>query len=74
MDGEPVFANVFRLGRMSIFWKTPDGTRVGEYDRVNDRWVELPRSYARRISAAVEMADRQRPIELIQLPVGRISP
>jgi ribosome-binding protein aMBF1 (putative translation factor) len=74
VDGESVFARVFRLGRLSIFWQTPDGERVGEYDRVTNGWVELPEKYARSISAAVEMAEKRRPIELLRLPVGRISP
>ena len=74
VDGEAVFANIFRLGRLSIFWQTPDGGRVGEYDRVANRWVELPKLYVRGISAAVEMAEKRRPIELLRLPVGRLSP
>jgi hypothetical protein len=74
VDGEPVFATVFRLGRLSIFWQTPDGARVGEYDRVTKDWVELPAKYARSITAAVEMAEKRRPIELLRLPVGRLNP
>lgn len=74
VDGEAVFANIFRLGRLSIFWRTPDGERVGEYDRVSNRWVELPKKYARGISAAVDMAEKRRPVELLRLPVGRMNP
>jgi hypothetical protein len=74
VDGEPVFATIFRLGRLSIFWQTPDGARVGEYDRVAKSWVELPSKYARSISAAVEMAEKRRPVELLRLPVGRLNP
>lgn len=74
VDGERVFSRVFRLGRLSVFWQTPDGGRVGEYDRSSNRWVELPAGYARSIAAAVEMAEKRRPVELIRLPVGRINP
>jgi len=74
VDGRPVFADIFRLGRLSIFWQTPDGSRVGEYDRGSGRWVELPGRYRRTIGAAVEMARKQRPVELLRLPVGRIEP
>ncbi len=74
VDGESIFADIFRLGRLSIFWMTPDGRRVGEYDRVTDRWVELPARYRQSIRMAVEMAAKQRPVELIRLPVGRIKP
>jgi len=74
VDGEPVYADIFRLGRLSVFWMTPDGRRVGEYDRVSGRWVELPERYRKGIRMAVEMAAKQRPVELIRLPVGRIAP
>ena len=74
VGGEPVFAHVFRLGRLAIFWQTPDHARVGEYDRVTGSWVELPAKYARSIAAAMEMAEKRRPIELLRLPLGRISP
>ncbi len=74
VDGEPVFADIFRLGRLSVFWMTPDGERVGEFDRVADQWVELPETYRKSIRMAVEMAAKQRPVELIRLPLGRIVP
>lgn len=74
VDGEQVFATVFRLGRLSVFWQTPDGERVGEYDRVTKGWVELPAKYVRSVSAAVEMAEKRRPIELLRLPLGRLNP
>lgn len=74
VGGETVFVRVFRLGRLSVFWQTPDGARVGEYDRSASRWAELPKGYARSIAAAVEMAEKRRPVELIRLPVGRINP
>ena len=74
VDGESLFADIFRLGRLSVFWMTPDGERVGEYDRVGDRWVELPARYRKAVRLAVEMAAKQRPVELIRLPVGRIHP
>ena len=74
VEGKPVFADIFRLGRLSIFWQTPDGTRVGEYDRVVGHWIELPTKYRRGIRVAIEMAAKQRPVELVKLPVGRINP
>ncbi len=74
VDGESVFADILRLGRLSIFWQTPDGKRVGEYDRAADRWVELPPRYRKGIQMATEMANKTRPVELTRLPLGRISP
>ena len=74
VDGQAVFADILRLGRLSIFWQTPDGKRVGEYDRAKNLWVEFPSRYGRGLRMAAEMAKKTRPVELTKLPIGRISP
>lgn len=71
---EEIFVDVLRLGRISAFWRTPDGQRVGEFDRATRQWVELPSKYRHQIGRAMEMASRMRPIEVISLPLGRIVP
>jgi hypothetical protein len=73
VSGEEIFVDMLRLGRVSVFWRTPDGKRVGEWDRGTAHWVELPGKYRRSIGYAMEMASRTRPIELISLPLGRIA-
>jgi len=73
LAGDPLYVDVLRLGRLSLFWKTPDGKRVGEFDRGAGDWRELDGKYRRTVTAAMEMATRMRPIELIALPLGRIS-
>jgi hypothetical protein len=70
---EEIHADVLRIGRMALFWRTPDGARVGNFDPAAGTWIELPGGDKRRISMAMEMASRMRQIELIDLPLGRIS-
>jgi hypothetical protein len=74
VDREELFVDLLRLGRVSVFWRTPDGRRCGEFDRGLEQWVELPGTYNRNIGRAMEMASRIRPVELITLPLGRIQP
>lgn len=73
IEGDTLYVDVLRVGRVSVFWRTTDGERVGEYDRATDAWVELPGTYNRAIGDAMEMASRMRPVELIALPLGRIT-
>ncbi|MBK6901067.1 MAG: DUF3450 domain-containing protein [bacterium] len=73
LDGSPLSVDVLRIGRLSLFWRTPDGKRAGEYDRASASWRELPRKHARAIGEAMDMAARVRPTELIALPLGRIA-
>jgi hypothetical protein len=74
MGAEELFVDVLRLGRISVFWRTPDGKRMGEFDRATGEWVELPDKYARSVGLALDMAARIRPVELVALPLGRIQP
>ncbi|MGD9141158.1 MAG: DUF3450 domain-containing protein [bacterium] len=73
VGGDTLFVDVLRIGRVSAFWRTPDGATVGEYDRAAAEWSELPGKYSRSISEAMDMAARIRPVELLSLPLGRIS-
>ncbi|MGD8412729.1 MAG: DUF3450 domain-containing protein [Candidatus Latescibacterota bacterium] len=74
LGGEELFVDLLRVGRVSVFWRTPDGERCGEYDRGARQWVELPGKYNRNIGTAMDMATRMRPVELLALPLGRIEP
>lgn len=73
LDGVPVFADVLRVGRVSLFWRTPDGDKAGTFDRGIWEWVELPDKHGRPIGIAIEMASRIRPVQLMELPLGRVG-
>lgn len=74
LNGRSTLVNIFRLGRLSLFYQTPDRKEVGHYNRALGKWEPLPNKYRRTIDMAIEMGGRQRPIELIKLPIGRIVP
>lgn len=73
VGGEEIHADVLRIGRVTLFWRTPDGKRVGGYDPALGLWTELDGGAKRRIGMAMEMAARMRPVALIDLPLGRIG-
>jgi len=72
LNGQSVLVDILRLGRLSLFCQTPDGRVIGHYDRAAKRWVPLPSTYRREINRAMEMARRERTIDLVKLPIGRI--
>jgi hypothetical protein len=73
VEGRDIHADVLRIGRLAMYWKSPDGSQVGTWDPVSRAWVVLPGNYKRVISRSMEMASRMRPTELVSLPLGRIS-
>ena len=74
LNGQSVLIDILRMGRLSLFYQTPDGKVVGHYDRAAGTWVSLPSKYRRQINRAVEMARRERTIDLVRLPIGKIIP
>ena len=69
----PVHVDVLRIGRLAMFWRSPDGSRIGTWDPAQAAWIELPGKYDRVVSRSMEMASRMRPTELVSLPLGRIT-
>lgn len=72
IEGQPILMDIFRLGRLSLFCQSPDGKMVGHYDRTAGQWIELPSKYRQEINKAVDMARKQRTVDLVRLPIGRI--
>jgi hypothetical protein len=73
IDSRPVAVEILRAGRLSLFFRTPDGEVVGFYDPAASEWKRLPSRYKRPMMEATEMALRRRPVDLVKLPLGRIQ-
>jgi hypothetical protein len=71
---DTLLVEVLRVGSLALLWRTPRGDRAGRFDRATASWVELPAESRGRIGRAIEMASRERPFEVVPLPVGRIEP
>jgi hypothetical protein len=75
VDGHSELANILRLGRISLFFLSLDGSRCGFYDVAAGAWRPLPKSHNRNIRTAADIAAKRRPAELLSLPLGRmVSP
>jgi TolA-binding protein len=73
LDKAPSLVNVFRLGRISLFYQTLDRKRCGFYDVAAADWRPLPAAYNRSIQTAIEIGAKRRPVELLTLPLGRMA-
>ncbi|MCG8632419.1 MAG: DUF3450 domain-containing protein [Desulfobacterales bacterium] len=72
LDNTRVLADIFRLGRVSLFSQTIDGKKSAVFDPLEKTWQPLPEETNRDISRAIAMARLERSIELTKLPLGRI--
>ena len=72
IDNKEVLANIFRLGRISLFFQTLDLESVGYFDPAASKWKKLPPRYKHDINAAMEMGAKRRPVDLLDLPLGKV--
>jgi len=71
LAGQPTTVRIFRLGRLGLFYLTMDNSAAGRWSRTNDEWVPLPRSMISPLNTAIDIANRKRAAELVELPAGR---
>jgi hypothetical protein len=73
LNGREVLTDVFRLGRISLFFQTLDGSEAGFFDPSSKSWRTLPPKTHRTIAAVMEMGSRHRSVDLLPLPIGRLN-
>ena len=73
-DGREILVNIFRLGRIALFYQHLDGSASGMYNVADSAWQPLPQSHNRALQSALEIAAKQKPVEITTLPLGRLQP
>ena len=74
VEGNDKLVDIFRLGRVGLFFQSLDHTSRGFYNVATKSWQPLPDVYSRSIATAMEIGAKRRPAELLSLPLGRIEP
>jgi hypothetical protein len=72
--GEELTCDLIQVGRLGLFWLTPDAARGGVWDPVAQAHAELQGRELDAVRRAAEMATRRRPAGVLALPLGRIAP
>ena len=72
--GQSMLVDIFRLGRISLFYQSLDRSQCGFYNVADTAWQPLPAVHNTAIHAAIDMAAKRKPVELLTLPVGRVVP
>ncbi len=73
LEGGTMQAQLLRIGRTALFYRSPDGTQAGRFDRETGRWETLSAGDAREVGHAIDMAEKKRTPELLLLPLGTPS-
>ena len=72
VDGSVMVVNIFRLGRLSLFFQTLDAKTSGYYNPAESSWIFLPDKYNMEVGKAIDMANKRRSIDMLVLPLGKV--
>ena len=73
IDNSEKAVDFFRLGRLGLYYRTPNGKDTGYWDANAKRWMNKGSSLDAEIKAAIDIGNRQAPPNFISLPVKPIS-
>ncbi len=73
IEGNERAVDYFRLGRLGLFYRTPNGRETGYWESNSENWVHMGSSLDDEIKAALDIGNRQAPPNFITLPVKPIS-
>ncbi|WP_319524915.1 DUF3450 domain-containing protein [uncultured Desulfosarcina sp.] len=72
IDGQSMLVDIFRLGRISLFYQSLDRKQCGFYNVADNVWQSLPATHNPSIHAAIDIAAKRQPVEMLTLPIGRM--
>ncbi len=73
LENQDTLVNIFRLGRIGLFFQTLDLKTCGFFNVAESAWQPLPQSFHKSIQAAMEIGTKRRSAELLSLPLGRMQ-
>ena len=72
LNGARLLADIFRLGKLSLFCRSLDHQITGFYDPPNRKWQPFPARYNPAVDSAIEIGSKRRAVDLISLPIGKV--
>lgn len=73
LNNTSTLVDIFRLGRLNLFYLTLDRSGCGFYNEASKAWEPLGEKHLRAITSAVAIAGKRQPVELLNLPLGRMA-
>nr|WP_320113851.1 DUF3450 domain-containing protein [uncultured Desulfuromonas sp.] len=69
LAGGDTMVQVLRLGRVGLFYLSPNGDKVGQWDQQERVWKPLPEEYRDTVRVTIDIIEQKRAAELIDLPL-----
>lgn len=72
-DGQELNVDFLRLGRLMLYYQTPDGHETGWWNPQSKQWQQLPGNARRSVTQAIAIARQQKSPQWLDLPVKTLT-
>ena len=73
VDSQPLLADIFRLGRLGLYYQRLDRQAGGFYNVARDTWEPLDKAANRALTTAIAIGTKRQPVEILDMPLGRLA-
>jgi hypothetical protein len=73
IGGNDTQVTLFRLGRLLMLYMTIDGSQIGRYNPDTRQWESLPENLTRNVRRILDIAQKRRTAEIVELPLGVVK-
>ena len=73
IESNKTAVDFFRLGRLGLYYRTPDGDETGYWDALNNSWSHEGNNLDTDIKNALDISNRQSPPNFINLPLKPVE-
>ncbi len=70
VDGAAHSVELLRLGRVALYYRSADSSKLAMWDKQKKSWQQLPAENARAISRAMDIAANRKAPDLLMLPLS----
>jgi hypothetical protein len=72
INGVETQVTILCLGRIAMIYLSHDQKQVGRWNQKTKQWEALPEDMIRDVKKALDMAQRRRGAEIVELPIGAL--
>jgi len=69
LESGDTMVKVLRLGRIGLFYLSPNGDKVGQWVQEKKAWQPLSDDYSKTVRVTIDIVEQKRAAELIDLPL-----
>lgn len=73
LNGQKLDGYILRLGRMDMFFISLDRQIAAKYNKYQKKWIKISNEYIDDIEQTIEISQKKRAAQIVDLPIGRLT-